>query len=204
MRRRVIRKTIFDRGFFGSRPGKRTRPHPSERSRAHPTEVQFHRRTSSGEFWPTLDGFVSEAEAGHFPLLHFETHGAERRPGVIGASPGLVLASGELITWPKLAPYLTAINEATRLNLIVFMAACHGADVASLIQPLGRALARLLIGPMHTLSVPDLERSTIEFTGGCSVILTRLRTPIPSVLHLDPFQALRCGPLLPNGCFWRF
>jgi hypothetical protein len=35
-------------------------------------------------------------------------------------SPGIVLASDEGVTWQELAPSFTAINEATRLHLIVF------------------------------------------------------------------------------------
>jgi hypothetical protein len=67
------------------------------------------------------------------------------------------------MTWRELAPLLTAINKATRLNLIVFMAACSGADLATVIQPLEGAPVRIVIGPMHTLSEGILETATTAF-----------------------------------------
>src|SRR5207248_1082770 len=55
------------------------------------------------------------------------------------------------------------INEATRLNLIVFMAACHGADLGSVIQPLERAPVRLVVGPMESLAARAIELATRAF-----------------------------------------
>jgi len=76
---------------------------------------------------------------------------------------GMILASGELFSWKDLAPYLIAINKATRLRLLVFMATCFGADVATLVRPLDRAPARVLIGPRETISVDTLETGTFTF-----------------------------------------
>jgi hypothetical protein len=49
------------------------------------------------------------------------------------------------------------------LKLIVVVAACYGADVASLIQPLDRAPARVLIGPIRSLSFNAVELATMAF-----------------------------------------
>jgi hypothetical protein len=75
----------------------------------------------------------------------------------------MILASGELFSWGELAPYLIEINKATRLRLLVFVATCFGADIATLVRPLERAPARVLIGPRETISVNTLERGTFAF-----------------------------------------
>lgn len=128
-----------------------------------PEVPHLHVVRTSVELHAVLRGLVAEAEGGHFPLLHFETHGAERPPGRITTSVGLVLGSGEVFAWRQLAPYLTAINEATRLRLVVFMSACYGADVATLIQPLKRAPARVLLGPMRPITVGEIDKATVVF-----------------------------------------
>lgn len=79
------------------------------------------------------------------------------------ATPGILLASDEPVTWRELAPPLTAINAATRLNLIVFMAACNGADLLTLIQPLQRAPVRLVVGPLKKLSAGAVETAARAF-----------------------------------------
>src|SRR5712691_12216542 len=75
----------------------------------------------------------------------------------------MVLASGELFSWGELAPYLIEINKATRLRLLVFVATCFGADIATLVRPRERAPARVLIGPRETISINTLERGTFAF-----------------------------------------
>jgi hypothetical protein len=108
-----------------------------------------------------LDRIAEDARRGQFPVLHFETHGVESDGN--RASPGIVLASDEAVTWQDLAPRFTTINEATRLQLIVFMAACNGADLATVIRPLGRAPVRLIVGPMNPVSAGAVERATRAF-----------------------------------------
>jgi hypothetical protein len=92
----------------------------------------------------------------------FETHGIDvTNPKE--TSPGIVLASGDGVTWRELAPSFALINEATRLKLIIFMAACYGADLATVIQPLDRAPVRLICGPTESLSVRVIEIATDAF-----------------------------------------
>ena len=59
------------------------------------------------------------------------------------------------------APYLVAINEATRLNLIVFVSACYGLDIATLFQPLEPAPARIVVGPTRSEARVRLDVSTL-------------------------------------------
>jgi hypothetical protein len=120
----------------------------------------IHRRDELSDL---LRRLVGEASEGHFPLLHFETHGIDREPGPTTTSAGLSLGSHEEVRWRDLAPFLAAINEATKLNLIVFMSACYGLDVATLVQPLEPAPVRVLIGPMRKIRIPDIDKAVPAF-----------------------------------------
>jgi len=91
-----------------------------------PVTPHYHFVQNSRALFGVLNRLVEKARGGAFPALHFETHGVERAPGPMATSVGLVLASQEIVSWRVLYPYLTAINEATRLNLLVFVAACYG------------------------------------------------------------------------------
>ena len=125
-----------------------------------PVQPHLHVVSTRDDLCALLRGVIGEAESGHFPLLHFETHGVERVPGRTTTSIGI---SGEVMPWRDLAPFLVAINEATRLNLIVFVSACYGLDIATLFQPLEPAPARLVIGPMRPIDVPEIDRTTRAF-----------------------------------------
>lgn len=120
---------------------------------------------SRSDLFQILQRALGEAENGNYPLLHFETHGASRAPGLSTVSLGLVMASGELVKWSELAPILTAINEATRLRLLVFAAACYGLDGARLVQPLDPAPFRVLVGPLRATSIHEVDQATAMFYG---------------------------------------
>jgi len=128
-----------------------------------PAQVHYHQVNTRAEFFAVMQSLVSEAESGRFPLLHLEAHGAERPPGNATTSRGFVLSSGEVIPWKEIAPQLVAINKATRLRFIVFVATCFGADIATLVNPLDGAPARVLIGPRQSILMGDLETGTFTF-----------------------------------------
>src|SRR5262249_19873605 len=123
----------------------------------------LHRVRTCAELERLLRELADAATRDDWPLLHFETHGLETGPNERRARSGVLLASREAMTLRDLAPPLTAINAATRLNLIVFMAACNGADLATLIQPLSGAPVRIVVGPMEVVSTGALERAAHAF-----------------------------------------
>jgi hypothetical protein len=128
-----------------------------------PLHVEYHPVQNKSNLSSLMLSLVGEAQRGHFPILHLEAHGENRQPGKSTTSRGMVLASGELFSWNELAPYLIETNKATRLRLLVFIATCFGADVATLVRPLDRAPARVLIGPRETISNNTLEKGTFTF-----------------------------------------
>lgn len=78
------------------------------------------------------------------PVLHLETHGADDHQGII-------LSSGEYCGWSDLKPYFIAINEATRLNLLIVFSLCYGAHFTEHIVPPDRAPCWGLVGPTKSV-----------------------------------------------------
>jgi hypothetical protein len=150
-------------GGFAGRTGTRLFGEIESWCAGTPVTPVLHRVTTRADTERVLREIADAATHGSWPLIHFETHGIDAGPKNRRATSGIVLASGQSMTWRELAPPITAINEATRLNLIVFMAACNGADLATLIQPLEGAPVRIVVGPMEVVSAGVLETATHAF-----------------------------------------
>jgi hypothetical protein len=130
-------------------------------------QVHFRTLTTRAELFALLDAIAIDArERGRSPLLHFETHGGARGSAPNSTSAGIYVASDELVRWTDLMPALMAINIASRLNLVAVVAACNGADLATIVQPLERAPVRLIIGPKRVLTFNEVEKGTMAFYRG--------------------------------------
>lgn len=116
------------------------------------------------------------------PMLHIECHGDE---------DGLQFADGSRADWDELKLPLTELNIATRLNLLIAVAACTGGALAKVIRMSDRAPFWGLIGPTRTLFPQDLE------TAFRALYLTLLstRSPAKSVEAMDAATT--------PGWFWR-
>lgn len=100
-----------------------------------------------------LDDTVNK---GVFPIIHFEIHGSTNKDG-------LVLASGELVSWESMRTILTKINIASRMNLFVSLAVCHGAYLLMQYQLDQRAFCSGLLGSFDEIKVSDLKIRFTEF-----------------------------------------
>lgn len=69
---------------------------------------------------------------GYYPFIHFEIHGSENKDG-------LILKSGELITWNELANETRQINITTKNNLVISLSTCYGAYFSTEIEILKAA-----------------------------------------------------------------
>lgn len=83
------------------------------------------------------------------PILHFEVHGSM-------AHDGLVLNSGDLITWENLYQNLVPINIAIKNELFVTMAVCHGLFSMSSSFINRTAAFRGIIGSFEEIKTQDL------------------------------------------------
>jgi hypothetical protein len=97
---------------------------------------------------------IEDEAAARAPILHLETHGAEG---------GIMLASGEHVSWAELKGPLTRINIACRLNLLVFMAACDGEALASTVFAHEPAPVWGLIGPRDTVEWSAIASANTAF-----------------------------------------
>jgi len=119
----------------------------------------------------------SVRSTGYVPILHIETHGGCDKKG-------LVLSSGDYVSWADLKDPLTALNIATCNNLLVVMSACHGRHLAEIIQPIDRSPCWGIVGPEGTVTAGALLRSFSAFydeifaTGDGSKALKRLNAEL--------------------------
>jgi hypothetical protein len=92
------------------------------------------------------------------PILHIESHGDEA--GIEGTDGK---GGVEHLAWAELRASLARLNIATRLNLLVFMAACTGfAGISSLIE-FERAPALALVGSAGKITDKQLLEGAMEF-----------------------------------------
>jgi len=112
-----------------------------------------------------------------WPVLHIEVHGNR---------DGIVLASGDFISWQELKIPLIELNIATRNNLLVVLSACYGAYLTKTIIPTDRAPCWGLVGPHEEMSAGALLSSFQEFyselfaTGNGDQALKRLNDAVRS------------------------
>jgi len=84
------------------------------------------------------------------PMLHIECHGNE---------DGFQFADGSFAYWEELKLPITELNVATRLNLLITVAACAGGALAKVLRVSDRAPFWGLIGPTRTLIAGELEKA---------------------------------------------
>lgn len=146
-------------------------------------EVSYVRVENRDEFflclgecrWRALDENI-------YPTLHIECHGNE---------DGFMFADGSLADWPEIKQPIIDLNVATKLNLMITVAACEGACLAKVVQMSDRAPFWGLIGPKENLYPDDLERAY------CALFSTLIVTKAPDKA-VEAFE-IAAGP----NSYWR-
>lgn len=84
----------------------------------------YHKIKSKQMLIAAMRVVLTECKAGVlFPVLHFECHGDSEK--------GLYLqGSNEYVGWEELVRHISEINQATRNNTGVVLAACHGFEIS--------------------------------------------------------------------------
>lgn len=109
-------------------------------------EVLYQRVESSREALEFLQTMAQRVvESGNIPVLHIECHAGDE---------GIRFADDTTCTWLELKPYLTELNLATEMNLLVVMASCDGHAITHTVQPVDKAPLFALIGSTCELSPP--------------------------------------------------
>ena len=111
-------------------------------------EMRYSEAPDLRSFRRALRAVLDRAQAGRLPILHLEAHGTRA---------GIHLADGTVVRWEEMRDILTAINEATRCRLLVVMAMCKGAYLATVLRPPNPAPAWAVIGPEVDVDNLSLE-----------------------------------------------
>lgn len=123
----------------------------------HGIPVEFIEARTAKDFWKALESIqVTTEKTTDYPILHLECHG-------LSDKTGLSLGDGTPLLWVELKTVLTRLNQATRCNLIVTLAACHGAMLFETLDVDARAPCWGLMGPSGEVSPPDLVGSYSAF-----------------------------------------
>ncbi|MGE5176790.1 MAG: hypothetical protein ACM3JJ_10490 [Hyphomicrobiales bacterium] len=162
---------------------------------------EFHaalaRTDTKAEFSAALTHAEQECrERGWQPMLHIDAHGSVE---------GLGFPSGEFMPWGEMKEAITAINVASRNNLVVVLAACMGIHLISIIGTHDRAAAFAIISTAIEVEAGDVAVSFRAFynemfrTRDGAAALQRLNDALPGapprygIVHsetmfLDAFQ----------------
>lgn len=112
-------------------------------------EIQYYRLESPADFVAVIRQLTRGVEAGgDYPLLHFEGHGGEL---------GLEMANGAGVTWNEIKNELIPLNEAMGLNLMLVLAACHGATFIRAMSTIERAPVWGVIGPTSSVEAGEIQ-----------------------------------------------
>jgi len=84
-----------------------------------------------------------------YPVLHIETHGSDDKKG-------LILSSGGYVDWNELKFHAINLNIATKNNLLLVFAACHGANFTRMLAPSDRSPCWGLVGPVDVIAAHKL------------------------------------------------
>lgn len=112
-------------------------------------QIEYLRVESAQDLLHFLSKCRDEVIAGRgTPMVHIECHGDEE---------GFGLADQSFIDWSDLKLPFTELNVATRLNLMIAVAACTGGALGKITSMGDRAPFWGLIGPTRTMLPTELE-----------------------------------------------
>lgn len=118
----------------------------------------------------------------YVPMLHIECH---------GHPDGLEFEDGSIFPWADLKPDLVALNEATKLNLVIIVAACFGGDIARISGADDRAPFWGFVGPKGEISSGQLSDAMTAF-------YQTLLTTRSTLLAMKALRATDAGPMFWN------
>jgi hypothetical protein len=111
--------------------------------------------SSKNEFLKEMDTIINEVKEHRFaPILQIEAHGFDF---------GIVLASGEIVTWLEFLDKTRELNTLLKNKLILILSLCEGNSVIGSIDPEKRAPFKAIIGSFKKVNSIDLLIGLEEF-----------------------------------------
>jgi hypothetical protein len=112
-------------------------------------EVIYRTPETLKDFYSVLDEiYIDTSTTQSLPMIHIESHGSE---------VGIELASKEVVHWDDVRKQFIRINISTGLNLVVVMAACHGAHILRMAIEMDRAPFLAAIGTEKEVTAGHVE-----------------------------------------------
>jgi hypothetical protein len=142
--------------------------------------------SNKAKFAELISRLVVEARKGLRPVLHVEAHGLNDRSGL------LFLPSGEQMKWAEVADLCRSLNEATKNNLVVFLATCTGFEATRGVDVLRTTPFCFMLGPDRDVMNAELVGATSRFylelfgTGSMTTALAHL----PKEFHVFNCEAM--------------
>ncbi|QHI38331.1 hypothetical protein IMCC3317_37220 [Kordia antarctica] len=123
----------------------------------HPVKTKLYSPSKRKEFFQVLDLIKSICIKNKtYPIIHFEIHGSNDKKG-------LILNSGDMITWEELIIKLREINIIIANNLFFTMAVCYGAYLFKAVELELPAPFCGMIGSEEAITTDDLMIRYQEF-----------------------------------------
>lgn len=115
----------------------------------------FYDVVTKSDFLQAIQSIVEHCHShGAGPILHLETH---------GSAQGIHTGDDELVSWAEIRGPLTELNQLSRMNLLVTMAACHGLNIVRTMNPTAQSPMWGLIGPDEIVLPSDIRRGFSAF-----------------------------------------
>lgn len=120
-----------------------------------PIQIAYANVPTRAAFEAFIGEAMGEIAGGHTPVLHIECHGND---------DGIGLANGrDFIAWEELRDYLVPLNVATRMNLMVSIAACYGVFAIRELLPSARAPFLAALSTDREAYPDELYRGFVAF-----------------------------------------
>lgn len=115
--------------------------------------LEAHSKLDFFEILEVCTRLALEAQGNYVPLIHINCHGSEEGFEVCG----------EEISWQEVSKYFSALNFATRMNLIVVFSCCFGVYFAKSFSAIDGAPAWGFIGPSGVVDSGFLSDAFVVF-----------------------------------------
>lgn len=107
-------------------------------------QIEYFDISDKKSLYDLFETLVNKTNSDYHPVLHFEIHGHQ-------SNLGLVLKSGEFISWFSLYYYCKDLNFNSGNNLFLTLATCRGAHIIGVTKPYDKCPWAFIMGSYKDL-----------------------------------------------------